>query len=431
MSFKNVCFGLSLSLALSGCVVNAQTPSSFANANDEMRGTACVPQGTWYDPGLSKPMTTADVIAEMRTKDIVLLGETHTFGDHHRWQVQTISQLYLQNPDLILGFESFPRRLQSVLDKWVAGELSEEEFIRDTDWETVWKYDIKHYMPMFQFARMNRIPMIALNVDRTLIRKVSADGWKNVPEDERLGVGNPKAAPQPYIDMLAAIFGKHEDKDGDKDEPKTPTLDDPMFSNFVDSQLTWDRAMAEAADSALKSAEAEGRNPLFIAIVGRGHMDHFLGIPVQLYDLGRSNFGVLTPWDDLRKCSDLQRGGLAAADAVFGVERTKEVIKPAKPKLGVMIEAADDGIAIRDVVENSIADKHGIKKDDVITKAAGLEMKTIGELIKVIKSMSPGTILPLEIKRGDKTLNIQAPFPTLAEQEAAQKAAHKKVHGKK
>lgn len=423
MSFKKLALGLSLSLALSGCVVNAQTPSKYAGSDDQMRGTACVPQGTWYDPARGAPILTATVIERMRSKDIVLLGETHTFGDHHRWQVQTISQLYLKNPDLILGFEAFPRRVQDVLDKWVAGELSEDEFVRDTDWETVWKYNIDFYMPMFQFARMNNIPMVALNVDRSLVRKVSTEGWKNVPQDERLGLSDPAPAIQPYVDMLAAIYGKHDDKD----EAKTPTLADKAFANFVDGQLTWDRAMAEAADSALKAAEAEGRNPQLIAIVGRGHMDHFLGIPEQLNDLGRINYGVLTPWDDLRKCSELQKGGRMAADAVFGIERAKEILPPQKPKLGVMIEAVDDGIGIREVVEGSIAQKHGIQKDDVIVKAAGVEVKTVGDLVGIIQAMNPGTILPLTIKRGKKEIEIMAPFPTIAEQDAA----HKKVHGKK
>ncbi|MEG3618636.1 ChaN family lipoprotein [Magnetovibrio sp. PR-2] len=421
MSFKTVCLGLSLSLALSGCVVNAQTPSSFAGAADDMRGTACVPQGTWFDPARGTSLSTQTVIERMRTRDLVLLGETHTYADHHRWQMQTLSQLYLQNPDLILGFESFPRRVQGVLDKWVAGELNEDDFARDTDWETVWKYDIGHYMPLFQFARMNTIPMVALNVDRTLIRKISANGWKNVPEDERLGVGDPAPAVQPYIDMLAAVYTRHDDKDASK----TPTLDNPMFSNFVDVQLTWDRAMAEAADSALKAAETQGRTPQFVAIVGRGHMDHFLGIPEQLNHLGRTNYGVLTPWDDLRKCSDLQRGDRVAADAVFGIEPTKQAFNRPKPKLGVMIEGSDDGVLIGDVVEGSIAQKHGLQKGDVIVKAAGTPVKKVGDLVEIIKSMSPGTVLPLKIKRDKTELDIMARFPTLAEQDAA----HKSVHG--
>lgn len=402
-----------LSLLLSGCVANANStpPPTETSKTDS---AACVAAGAWYDPGAKRALSANQFVDKMRDKDIVLLGETHVFADHHRWQAQTIAQLHAQRPDLILGFEAFPRRVQPALDRWVAGELSEKEFLKQSEWETVWKYDASQYMPLFQFARLNRVPMVALNVDRALIREVSAKGWKGVPQDLRRGVGDPAPATPGYLTMLGKAYSSHSNNTGHENgAPKGPELSDPMFSNFVDVQLTWDRAMAEAADTALKTARAQGRAPRLVAIIGRGHMDHFYGVPTQLSALGQNNVAVLTPWDlKLRTCSDLvAKDGTPAADAVFGIAHTADMMGPDKPKLGVLIDSTDAGVRVAKVVENSIGEAAGLKKDDLIIEAAGIKLTNSGALVTIIKSMAPGTWLPLNIRRADKDLQLIARFP--------------------
>ena len=66
---------------------------------------------------------------------------------------------------MVIGFEMFPRRVQPALDRWVAGELTEAEFLQQAEWGKVWSMPAELYLPLFHFARMNRIPMLALNID--------------------------------------------------------------------------------------------------------------------------------------------------------------------------------------------------------------------------------------------------------------------------
>ena len=105
----------------------------------------------------------------MARRDVILLGEDHGNADHHRWQLQTLAALHVLKPRMVIGFEAFPRRLQPVLDRWVAGELSAQEFIAQSDWHKVWNFPPELYLPLFEFARVNRIPMLALNVERNVI----------------------------------------------------------------------------------------------------------------------------------------------------------------------------------------------------------------------------------------------------------------------
>ena len=60
----------------------------------------------------------------------MLLGESHDSHEHHRWQLQVLTALHARHPDLVIALEMFPRRVQPALDRWVAGEIDEAEFLR-------------------------------------------------------------------------------------------------------------------------------------------------------------------------------------------------------------------------------------------------------------------------------------------------------------
>lgn len=400
-------------LALAGCAAHADGPPA---PSAEPQAACVVPSiqpGAWFEPASAKTLSTPEALMRLRDARVVLLGETHVIADHHRWHMQTVAQLYAQHPDMILGFEAFPRRVQAVLDRWVAGELTEAEFLKQSEWETVWRYDANLYLPLFHFARLNRIPMVALNVDRTLIRKVSEHGWKNVPISERLGVGDPAPASNGYIAMLGHAYGQHENGDGETNgAPKAPGLDDPHFAGFVDVQLTWDRAMAEAAASALQTARSQGRDPQLVAVIGSGHMDFGFGVPHQLSALGIDKVKVLTPWDQMRPCAELGQNP-PPADLVYGLAVTADYLPKESdgPKLGVLIEAAEGGVRVKEVLDDSLAKTAGLLMNDLITHAAGQSVATSGELVTIIKGMNPGTWLPLTVRRGGKTMEIVARFP--------------------
>ena len=389
------------------------TDARRAMAQDGTGKSTCVAQGQWLDPQDGTVLTGRDVISRAASHRVVLLGETHVIAAHHRWQTQTVAQLFAENPNMVLGFEAFPRRVQGALDRWVAGELSEEAFLKQSEWETVWRYDAELYLPLFHFARLNRVPMVALNVDRSLIAKVSADGWAKVAKDKRLGVGDPAAPEAGYVEMLGRSFGEHDNgNNGDKKKQALPTLDNPDFKRFVDVQQTWDRAMAEAIKAALDNT----KDGVVVAIAGRGHIDYGFGIPAQLKDLGISDITMLSPWDSLRHCDELApktKGWPVVADAVFGTGPVDMAEHGEKPKLGVYIEKGKGGVLIKEVAKASLAEAMGLKKGDVIIKAAGQRVADSGDLIAIVQAMAPGTWLPLNIRRGNKTMEKVARFPAV------------------
>jgi uncharacterized iron-regulated protein len=262
-----------------------------------------VPVGAWVDPASNdKP---DDVLAALAKRGVVLLGESHDEAEHHHWQLHTIAALFSHRPDLILGFEMFPRRVQPVLDRWSRGELNETTFLREVDWPQIWGIAGELYLPLFHFARMHRLPMLALNVDRATNRRVAAQGFASVPSTEREDVGDPAPASSSYRDRLFEWFKKHPGAGEDA------RADSEAFERFVRAQLFWDRAMAEA----IAGARRNGR-PLVVGIMGSGHVEYGDGVPHQLAALGVDDVATALPW-----CADTDYPihDPPIADVLFGV----------------------------------------------------------------------------------------------------------------
>ncbi|MGQ0674705.1 MAG: ChaN family lipoprotein [Rhodospirillales bacterium] len=341
-------------------------------------------------------MNAGDVIDEAAGRRIVLLGEIHEQAEHQRWALHTIAALHGRRPNLVLGFEMFPRRAQPVLDRWVAGELDERAFLQAVEWDRVWGHDPAAYMPLFHFARANRVNMVALNVDRDVAVRVRREGMARVPRDAREGVGDPASARPADLDRLAEAYRQLQDKPS----ATRPALDDPQFLRFVDAQLLWDRAMAEALD---RAARANQGRPV-VGVMGRGHLEHRDGVPAQLAALGRKDSHVLLAWTGGPDCAPPQRG---VADAVFVVA---PLPAPLRLRLGVRLEPHAEGARVSHVAANSVAAASGIAVGDVVTTAAGEAISSPGALSRVLRRQAPGTWLPLVVRRDGRALDLVARF---------------------
>jgi len=407
-------FWLAATLAAAGCATSTVPDAQAASAS-------CAEAGRWVDPATKRVLDARALLAELAGKDVVLLGEQHTAKDHHVWQAQIIAALQALKPDIVLGFEMFPRSVQPALDAWTSGATSRTEFLEQSRWSEVWGYESDLYMPMFEQARVNRTPMVALNVARPLISKVGRDGWASVAEDDREGVTDPAPASLAYRESLAEVFlaklqhghGRAAGNNGGATDSPESTLESVMasepFANFVQAQLTWDRAMAEA----LATAKKDNPMALIVGVMGRGHIDHGYGVPHQLSDLGIDDVAVLIPLQAGEDCATAEPG---LADAVFTVDPpAPAAAENPKPRLGVMIEPVEQGIRIVNVTPNSIAEAAGLSPADIIVEAAGIQVRQVRDLVEIIQRQAPGTWLPLEIRRGAETLPVIAKFPPLSE----------------
>lgn len=406
--------------SLAGAVIGPSQAHAAETAS------ACATYGGWIDVRTGRSLDRGELFRDLAKNGLVLLGESHTDADHHRWQLQTLAALHGRGGNIVIGFEAFPRRLQAVLGDWVDGRLTDEAFLKASEWRQVWGYDAALYMPLFQFARLNRIPMIALNVERKLVSQVGQQGWEGVPESEREGLSDPAPASPAYQHELARVYAMKKAMPPDAadrllsgqgpglPEPDEAALADavkqPEFRRFVEAQLTWDRAMAEA----LAGAKRKFPDATIVGILGSGHVAEGYGVPHQLTALGIAGATSLIPVSTEAACPLI---GTSYADVIFTLPRADETPPPDRPRLGVMLVEGDGAPRIDRVVNDSVAEITGLKAGDLVIRAAGLEMRTPGELADTVARQAPGTWLPLSIKRDGQEIDLVAKFPTRPRQD--------------
>src|SRR5699024_3761181 len=130
---------IALALLAAGLLAGCGLPAVQAPTAARADGAGCLAPSQWYRLGgpALVAVAGAELLARAAAQDVVLLGEYHTSRDDHLWQLQTLAALHLLQPDMVIGFEAFPRQVQPVLDAWVAGELDSEQFLQQVAWEKI------------------------------------------------------------------------------------------------------------------------------------------------------------------------------------------------------------------------------------------------------------------------------------------------------
>lgn len=225
------------------------------------------------DPPASgtEQLAVSEMISDLATADVVYLGETHDRSADHDAQMQIIEAIYAQNPRVAIAFEMFQRPFQPVLDQYLAGEISEAELRRDSEYDRRWGFPWANYAPILQFAREHQLPLLALNTPTEITRKVALKGLNSLTPTEREWIpplAEIRTDQAPYRDFLRPIYDDFHQDHGSS----------AGFENFFLAQVLWDETMAEVIAEFL----TEHPDHLVIVLTGQGHMVYGYGIPSRV-----------------------------------------------------------------------------------------------------------------------------------------------------
>ncbi len=98
---------------------------------------------------------------------IVLYGDFHSHKQCQRGLLRVL-RAYIYTPDhapVTLAVEMFRQKDQEVLNQWQAGNISDEELLRRTDYNTIWGFPWENYKPLLEFCRSHGIRFIGMNTD--------------------------------------------------------------------------------------------------------------------------------------------------------------------------------------------------------------------------------------------------------------------------
>jgi uncharacterized iron-regulated protein len=334
-----------------------------------------------HDPGttvvdLSTLSGLDALIAKLADKRVVFVGESHDRYDHHLNQLAVIRGLHAQGKPLAIGMEFFQQPFQEHLDAFVAGEITEKEMLRRTDYFERWRYDYRLYRPILRFAREQGIPVIALNLEREITSKVGEGGIESLGEAERARIPvEIDRDDQAYRERLKAVFAHH------------PQSQERNFEHFLSVQLLWDEGMAERAADYL----SEHPDRRMVILAGTGHLEYGQGIPKRLLRRLSADSAILLNGSSRELDPEI-------ADYVLYSSRVE---LPAAGLLGVLLdtESGGSGIAVQGFSENSGAAAAGMKENDRIVRVGEEDIASYADIRIALMGSRPGQKMPVEVER--------------------------------
>ena len=208
--------------------------------------------------GKGKSVDLKTILAAAVKADVVFLGETHDDSVAHAIQYEVFKGVFEKvgkSRKTKLSLEMFARDVQTIVDEYLGGMITEKHFLASSRPWGNYKTD---YRPLVEFAKTNKLPVIAANAPRRYVNMVSRKGRASldnlVPEAKQWLPPLPfDIASAKYAAKFNAMLGGHGSE------------------NILDSQALWDASMSHAIAVNLE------KNGLIIHLNGSFHTANRLG----------------------------------------------------------------------------------------------------------------------------------------------------------
>lgn len=209
---------------------------------------------------------------ELGDRRVVVVGEVHSNPLHHKLEFEiTRSLAHNVGPaKLAIGLECFYRQHQGALDRYIFEHQNIGTLKKETNWSETWGYDLNMYAKIFQFASMNGVRILGLNVPYAVAKLTAAVGLSNLPAQLRVLLPKVDLNSKKHREQfMSAIYGSPVGHD---------LTNEASIERMYETQALWDEYMSESVANYLKS----NSDTTLIVIAGVGHVLGRVGIPDRI-----------------------------------------------------------------------------------------------------------------------------------------------------
>jgi uncharacterized iron-regulated protein len=213
------------------------------------------------------------MLADLSRADAVFVGEQHDDPNTHRLELAIVEGLFRRHVPVVIALEMFERDVQGVLDQYLAGTISEQQFLAAS---RPWPRYVTDYRPLVEFAKAHHLPVIASDVPRPIAADVAKSGLSVI---DGLGDRRGLAARELQCPTSGEYYGRFLEVMGSGGHPPTDESGaaDAKARNdrFYFAQCVKDETMGESvADTFDKQA---GRRATIVHVNGAFHSDYAAG----------------------------------------------------------------------------------------------------------------------------------------------------------
>jgi uncharacterized iron-regulated protein len=218
-----------------------------------------------YDTRTKQVVSVEKIVADAANAHVLFFGEEHNDSAGHYMENVIFRALHKQfGNDLALSMEMFEQDNQVALNDYLNGFIPEDRFAKDV---RLWS-NYKDYRPMIEYAKQNKLNVIAANPPRRYVSMVSRRGMRSL--DSLSSDAKKFLPPLPYD----TLTGRYREKFMETMK-ESPGGGSP---NIYYSQSLWDAGMSY---SILRYWKKNKHKKIFHC-VGRFHCDEKLGTLAQL-----------------------------------------------------------------------------------------------------------------------------------------------------
>lgn len=264
-----------IKLLVAGCLCAAVFMLPLA------QGECSNKEWSFYQPD-GEGLTVDEAAKKLLDYDVILFGEFHDQQAVHQAEIALLHSLYAQNQALGISFEMFECDTQEYINRYLGSQMSEADFLANS---RPWPNYQTDYRMLMEFAKLNKLPVIAANVPRRLAAQYSkgmmlADipTYEQVylPKQHRLGSNA-------YYENFRSYMTSGQ---------TAMKLNDEQIERFYAAQCLKDDKMAESIASYL----ASNKKRKVLHFQGEFHGRDHLGVAEKLRALApKLKIAVIAP----------------------------------------------------------------------------------------------------------------------------------------
>ena len=103
------------------------------------------------------------ILDEMVHADLIWVGDYHALPASQAYAVELLKEIARRKNNLALAVEPVFARSQRILDSWLSGKISEQEFLDRIRYNEEWGCDWQGYKAIFEAARQLGIPVFGVD----------------------------------------------------------------------------------------------------------------------------------------------------------------------------------------------------------------------------------------------------------------------------
>ncbi len=220
-----------------------------------------------YDVKKQKSISIDDIIDDMEHADVLFFGEDHNDSVGHHLEAELFKKLDSKYPRKVaLSLEMFQTDVQLEVDEYLAGLISEKNFVKES---RAWG-NYKDYRPLIEYAKQNSLKVIAANAATRYSNAVTLNGLKVLEKFPKASFGFLPPLPVDtaqgrYYEKFTATLGGHN----------MGTM------KIYQTQNLWDATMAWSINRFIKA----NKGIKVLQLNGRFHSDEKLGTVAKLKKL--------------------------------------------------------------------------------------------------------------------------------------------------